>query len=189
MRAVSAVFDKIWNCLNPKAAREFIKWSLRSLPSYLSQFTPFLIYSSRLTDTHHHDHCSRPLNQPSPQPASTHTRNLFLLPFPLSPFLFIIICFPDIPPAVQLSPPCFHDRFYQKNFRFLCLFLPTPSHPLVLVLPPVSAPAYQAIIVDIIPRGSASITFSDPSKLALARSAGTSELTGIPKQYAAWANT
>jgi hypothetical protein len=178
MRAVSGVFNKIWNCLSPKSRSR-----IHQLVSEIDRYPP-----------------SRPLfttpqsNQLSPQPASTHPQPSSSPTFPVSPFLFIIICFPDLP-LLSSSHRLVFTIVFLTFFRFLCLYLPASSHPptgyfwcsLRFRLPP----AYQAIIVDIIPRGSTSITFSDPSKLALAPNQIGRHLRTPrnSKQYAAWANT
>jgi len=120
MRAVSEVFNEIWNCLKPKAARRINKLvsEIDRYPSSRLQFTtPF---NQIVPSTCIHSH----LQQLSFPPPRSH----------LSPLLLIIISFrkfPCYPHVSQLSSTslCFPDQFFFTPFRFVCLFLPISRLP------------------------------------------------------------
>lgn len=101
-------FNEIWNHPKQKAARRINKLvteviaPLIALNSFL-----VLIYSSRLTYTHHHDLNSRPrqFNPTTHQPACTHTRNPSLSSSPLRLMIIRFPSFLHVSPA--LSPLVF----------------------------------------------------------------------------------
>lgn len=133
MKAVSEVFSEFWNLIMSKAARpsRLVSEVITSLSLSIQSF-PYLFLQI--------DQYPPPLRPqfttPSIQSVNLHTPTpaTFLVPLRSRPLV-------TVPPYNYLISllstcltaliPCFHDRFSQTFFRFLCLFLPSPPLPTV----------------------------------------------------------
>ena len=127
MRAVSGVFDRIWNCPKPKAARinqlvsevivplslfihsfPYLYLQIDLYPITTSLYDPAIQQTAPSTCIHSH-----------PQPSSS--------PPPFASLPLIIIRFRDIPLLSTCSAAlslCFRVCLSYRFFHFLCLFLP-----------------------------------------------------------------
>ena len=201
MRAVSGVFDELWNCPKPKAAGINQLVSEVIVP-YRSQFIPFLIYSLQIDLYPSNDLTSRPRNSTN-RSINLHTlisASILIAPpsIPLSsPPPPAIVRFRDIPLLSTCSAVltrCFRVCF-SHQFSAPCVYFCPPPHPSVLMRHPVPIPARSSSghrHHNLCLGSPFHHFFSDPSKLALVPNQSDRSVLqnpGNPKQYAAWAST